>query len=192
MKREKNENVQQGKQIQKGAMLTGVIICILAGLFSSGCNIAYHIGGNIGKIDIISVEKYGNPAWLSGISVWTLIFIGGGLSSVSYSIFTLFRNNSWKGFTVRGSGKNLSLTMIMALAHFACLFFYGLGGWKVGELGTSVGFAIFQSGSILIGNSLGFATGEWKNAGTEARRWVFGGLSVLILGIIVVSVGNIL
>jgi hypothetical protein len=35
-------------------------------------------------------------------------------------------------------------------------------------------------------------TGEWKNAGCEARKWMYGGLSVLILGIIVVSAGNLI
>ena len=32
-----------------GGTLTGVIICVLAGLLSSGCNIAYHIAGNIAR-----------------------------------------------------------------------------------------------------------------------------------------------
>jgi anaerobic selenocysteine-containing dehydrogenase len=80
--------------------------------------------------------------------------------------------------------------MLMAMAHFACLFFYGLGGWKLGELGTSVGFAIFQTGSVLVGNILGFATGEWKNASVESKRWLYIGLAVLVLGIAVVSTGN--
>jgi hypothetical protein len=173
-------------------MLTGVIICLLAGLFSSGCNIAFHIGGNIGKINEISVEKFGNPVWLSGIAIWVLIFMGGGLSSISYSVYLLTKNNTWKGFAVKETKRNLSLTLIMALAHFGCLFFYGLGGWKLGILGTSVGFAIFQSGSILLANLLGFITGEWKDAGAETKKWVYGGLTVLIIGIIVVSVGNMI
>ncbi|MEI8115618.1 MAG: L-rhamnose/proton symporter RhaT, partial [Bacteroidia bacterium] len=192
IKREKHENKDKLQSLGKKEMFTGVIICLLAGLFSSGCNIAFHIGGNIGHIDTISVEQYGNPAWLSGISVWVLIFIGGGLSSISYSAWLLFKNKTWKGFTVKETKRNLTLALLMALGHFACLFFYGLGGWKVGALGTSVGFAIFQTGSILLGNVLGFMTGEWKDAGAEAKKWVYGGLSVLILGIIVVSVGNLI
>jgi hypothetical protein len=192
IKREKHENKDKVQSLGKKEMFTGVIICLLAGLFSSGCNIAFHIGGNIGHINTISVEQYGNPAWLSGISVWVLIFIGGGLSSVSYSAWLLFKNKTWKGFAVKETKRNLILALLMAIGHFACLFFYGLGGWKVGALGTSVGFAIFQTGSILLGNLLGFMTGEWKDAGCEARKWMYGGLSVLILGIIVVSAGNLI
>jgi len=192
IKREKHENAGGVKSLEKKDMLTGVIICFFAGLFSSGCNIAYHIGGNIGKIDSISVQQYGNPAWLSGISVWVLIFIGGGISSIGYSAYLLFKNKTWNGFVVKETKRNLSLALIMAIGHFACLFFYGLGGWKLGVLGTSVGFAIFQTGSILLGNVLGFMTGEWKDAGSEAKKWVYSGLSVLVLGIIVVSMGNMI
>ncbi|HZP59813.1 MAG TPA: L-rhamnose/proton symporter RhaT [Opitutaceae bacterium] len=172
--------------------LTGVIICVLAGLFSSGCNIAYHIGGNLGHIDRIAIDQFHNPPWLAGIAVWTLIFGGGLVSSFGFAILRLAQNRTWKNFALPGTGLNLFLTLLMALGHFACLFFYGLGGWMLGALGTSVGFAIFQSGSVLIGNALGFMTGEWKGASAESRRWLAGGLTVLIAGIVLVSVGNTL
>jgi hypothetical protein len=173
----------------KKNMLVGVIVCILAGLFSSGCNVAYHVG-NLGRIDALAVEKFGNPEWLKGLAVWTLIFLGGLISSFGFCAIQLFRNKTWKGFAVEGSGRNILLAALMALGHFACLFFYGIGGWKLGDLGTSVGFAIFQSGSILIGNFLGFMTGEWKQADASSKRTLAAGIGVLLLGIILVSVGN--
>lgn len=188
MKREKAAHAASSG-LDKRTMLRGVIICVLAGLFSSGCNIAYHVG-NLGKIDQVSVEKFGNPEWIKGLSVWTLVFLGGLISSFGYSAFRLTRNKTWKGFGVAESPRNLFLALLMALGHFACLFFYGLGGFYVGVLGSSVGFAIFQSGSVLVGNALGFLTGEWKTASAQSRSWLYRGLSVLILGIAVVSVGN--
>jgi hypothetical protein len=174
---------------EKKNTLTGVIICVLAGLFSSGCNVAFHVG-NKGGIDSICVNQFGNPVWLSGLSVWTLIFLGGLISSFGFSTIRLCQNNSWKNFGNEGAGMNIFLALLMAIGHFACLFFYGLGGSMVGALGTSVGFAIFQSGSVLIGNGLGFMTGEWKEASGESKKWLAGGLAVLIAGIIIVSIGN--
>ena len=78
----------------------------------------------------------------------------------------------------------------MAAGHFACIIFYGIGCGELGKLGTSVGFAIFQSGSILIGNGLGLFTGEWKGASPKSRTWLAIALAILIAGIVVVSVGN--
>jgi L-rhamnose-H+ transport protein len=189
MKREKAFQADAPAGQAKNNTLLGVIICVLAGLLSSCCNIAFHIG-SVGGIDTISVEQFNNPAWMRGLSVWTLIFLGGLISSFGYSLIRLFQNNSWKNFANPGTGMNLFLTLLMAIGHFACLFFYGIGGWMLGALGTSVGFAIFQSGSVLIGNFLGFATGEWKGASSESKNWLAVGLAVLIGGIIVVSIGN--
>jgi L-rhamnose-H+ transport protein len=170
--------------------LLGVIVCILAGLLSSGCNIAFYVGSQIGRIDTISVETFKNPVWMGGLSVWTLIFLGGLFPSCGFSPLQLFRNKTWTGFANADAARTLSLALVMAVGPFACLFFYGLGGWMVGELGTSVGFAIFQSGSVLIGNLLGFMTGEWQGASPASKKWLAGGLTVLILGIIIVSIGN--
>jgi len=190
VRREKAAQASAPSSSPKKNTVAGVIVCVLAGLFSSGCNVAYHVGGSVGKIDSLAVSQYGNPPWLGGLAVWTLIFLGGLISSFGFCAIQLFRNRTWKGFAVEGSGRNILLAALMALGHFACLFFYGLGGWKLGELGTSVGFAIFQSGSILIGNFLGFMTGEWKQADASSKRTLAFGIAVLLAGIVVVSVGN--
>ena len=143
----------------------------------------------MGKIAANS-EKLGNAPWVAGLSTWTLVFLGGMISSVGYTVFLLCKNKTWGGFKNEGTRRNLSFAFIMAVGHFACIFFLGVGGWKLGPLGLSVGFAIFQSGSLLIGNGLGFLTGEWEGASDRSKRWLFIGLGIVILGIIIVSVGN--
>ena len=191
--REKSEPADDAAAQEAGAksgrMLAGLAVCVLAGVLSSGLNIAFHIGNNVGKIAATS-ESLGNPPWIAGLSTWTLVFLGGMISSVGYSAILLFKNKTWGGIKNEGSGKNLVFAFLMALGHFLCIFFYGIGGWKLGALGTSVGFAIFQSGSLLIGNGLGIFTGEWKNASAASKTWLAVGLATLIGGIICVAVGN--
>ena len=190
MKRERSQGGGAEEGGAKKVMLVGLFVCILAGVLSSGCNIAFHVGGKIAGIPKISFEQYGNPEWMAGLAVWTLVFLGGMISSCGFSLILLCKNKSWKDFANAGAGRNLALTFLMAALHFGCLFFYGLGGFHIGDLGTSVGFAIFQSGSLIVGNSLGFFTGEWRGASGESKNWLFAGLGVLILGIVIVSIGN--
>lgn len=233
--REKSQTggeTQEGSGKKKG-MLLGLIVCVTAGVLSSGLNIAFHVGNNaewvngaaeIEKIKAAEIEeikktegldlaakdkqidqikkkefkgintiskaKFHNASWQGDLSTWTLVFLGGLISSVGFSTIMLCKNKTWKGFSVEGSPRNLILTLLMAIAHFLCIFFYGLGATAMGKLGTSVAFAIFQSSSLIIGNSLGFFTGEWKGASHRSKRWLFIGLTVLILGIIIVSCGN--
>jgi len=190
MQREKSLSAAQAaRKLPVKNVALGVFICILAGVLSSGLNIAFHIGNGIGGIAGKS-QDLGNPAWIAGLSTWTLVFLGGMVSSVGYSSILLTKNRTWKGFAVSGSGRNLFLAFLMAAGHFACIFFYGIGGWKLGKLGTSVGFSIFQCGSLILGNGLGIFTGEWKGASARSKSWLLVGLLVLILGIVVVSYGN--
>ena len=195
MQREKS---QTGGETDGGAkkkiMLAGLMVCVLAGVLSSGLNIAFHVGNVKGKIYDISAGM-NNAPWQASLSTWTLVFLGGMLSSVAFSVILLCKNKTWKGFRGEGSCRNLVLTFLMAAAHFLCIFFYGLGAMKLdslGEikLGTSVGFAIFQSFSVVLGSSLGFLTGEWKGASGRSKRWLVTGLTVLVLGIVVVSFGR--
>ena len=174
---------------KKPTMVMGLLICVLAGVLSSGLNIAFHIGNNVGGI-AEKCEALGNPTWLAGLSTWTLVFLGGMISSVGWSVILLCKNKTWGQFGNKGTSRNLVFALLMAVGHFACIFFYGVGGWKLGALGTSVGFSIFQSGSLLLGNSLGAMTGEWKGADKRSKAWLAAGLTILILGIVVVSIGN--
>jgi len=190
MQREKSETTSEAEGgPKKQTMLLGLLVCVVAGVLSSGLNIAFHVGK---KIADVSQTDFGNPEWLKGMAVWNLIFLGGFISSVAFSIIQLCKNKTWSRFRVEGSVRNVVLAVLMAVGHFLCIFFYGLGTWKLGALGTSVGFAIFQSGSLIIGNGLGFLTGEWTGASSRSKRSLFVGLTTLILGIVVVSLGNAL
>jgi len=235
IQREKSQTAGESEEQagKKKSMLAGLLVCVLAGVLSSGLNIAFHVGSNaectagagdiaeikaaqikevtenkaldqaarakqiteIGEkkvtgINTISKYKFNNAPWRADLSTWTLVFLGGFISSVGFATFKLCRNKTWKGFKVQGSARNVIFALIMAIGHFLCILFYGMGATALGALGTSVAFAIFQSSSLIIGNGLGFLTGEWKGASSGSRRWLFIGLSVLILGIIIVSCGN--
>lgn len=125
MLREKSVTADQAEGgPAKQTMLLGLLVCVVAGVLSSGLNVAFHLGKEIGSI---SKDQFGNPEWLAGMAVWNLIFLGGFLSSVGFSIFRLSKNRTWNGFLAEGSARNVVLAVLMAVGHFLCIFFYGVG-----------------------------------------------------------------
>jgi hypothetical protein len=41
-----------------------------------------------------------------------------------------------------------------------------------------------------VANILGFATGEWKEAAKAPKRWILGGLALLIISMAILGYGN--
>jgi L-rhamnose-H+ transport protein len=76
----------EGEEAQDLPMLKGILICLAGGLLASGCNLAFHVGNNVGEISAISEEQFGNPPYLADLSVWMLVFIGAGKSSMSWMV----------------------------------------------------------------------------------------------------------
>lgn len=172
---------------QSGTLLKGLAVCVLAGVCSSGSNIAFSYGQIIKDV---SQSQYGNPPWVATLAVWMLVFLGAFAACGSYAIVLLFKNGTWHRFVDRGAGRDLTLAAAMAVLHFATLFSYGVGAHYLGELGTSVGYAAAMSCSLLVANAMGFMTHEWKGVSRQTRNWLYGGLALLLLGIITLTIGN--
>jgi L-rhamnose-H+ transport protein len=171
-------------------MRAGIIMCIVGGICAAGFNLSYHVADSVGNIGNISQAQFSNPAWIARLAVMLPSFIGSGIATVAYFIVQHNKNKSWKGLTAKGSSKNIILIAIMAIVYCASLILYGLGAFKLGPLGTSVGFAIFQTGCIIVANLLGLSTGEWKSAGSQSKNWMYSGLVVMSLGILIIAYGN--
>lgn len=189
--REKFENEQSDTDTGSAKnMKKGIILCVIGGICAAGFNLSYHVADHIGAIGSISQEQFNNPPWIARIAVMLPSFIGSGIATVIYFSVQLSKNNSWGHFKAKGSGKNLFLILAMALVYCASLIIYGLGAYQLGEWGTSVGFAIFQTGCIMVANLIGIFSGEWKSAGAQSKKWMYLGLGIMTLGIIVVAYGN--
>lgn len=189
--REANEN-KMSESKDSSAMRAGIIMCIVGGVCAAGFNLSYYVADSIGEIGKISQEEFGNSPWVARLAVMLPSFIGSGLITVLYFVYQINKNKTWSSFRVAGSSKNIMLIAIMAIVYVASLIIYGLGAYNLGALGTSVGFAVFQTGCIMVANLLGVFSGEWKSAGTKSKKWLYSGLTAMTLGIIVVAYGNFL
>ncbi len=78
----------------------------------------------------------------------------------------------------------------MACLHDGAIVFWGLGATNLGDLGVSVGYAVFMSFAIIVGNINGFLTGEWKGASKQSVNWILAGIAVLVVGVCILAKAN--
>jgi len=166
-------------------MAIGVTIGVLSGILCACWAIASVYAG---PINTAAAEN--NPAWASSWAFTATILWGGAISACLYCAFQLTKNKTWGHLTGPGIGKTLALALAMAVLHDAAVFFFGLAWINMGDLGVSVGYGIFMSLAIIVGNIHGFRTGEWKGAPKDSIKWIAIGIVILVVGICVLAKGN--
>jgi len=180
----------QAESMPKGGkLIKGLIVAILSGILCACYGLAFGFGGEVMRI---SVESQGNAGWQAAFVVSALILWGGSISACGYCVFKLFKNKSWSTFKAPGIGKILLIALIMAALHDGAILFYGVGASYLGPLGAAVGYAVFMSFAIMVGNINGFLTGEWRGASRTSVSWIIAGIAVLMIGVSTLAYGNYL
>ncbi len=160
----------------------GLVIAIFSGILGALQNIGYseaqHTAINLGADDTVA-----------NLVSWMLVFVGGFLVQGGYTLYLLIRNKSYKTYSIRPYWKPWIKIVITSLFWFAALAFYGQGAAKMGELGTSVGWTMFLSLSLVISNTYAYFFGEWKGVALPLRILMLGN-AVLVCSWIVLGYAN--
>jgi len=75
----------------------------------------------------------------------------------------------------------------MGIMWFGGVALYGTAVMNLGKLGASIGWPVIQSMAVLSGNVVGIFSGEWKGAGRRPFTTMLLGLTLLVVGILVIS-----
>jgi hypothetical protein len=186
----KEASQSAGAEASRGrSMPKGLAVALLSGVLCACFSIAFSYGG---KVMEISAARHGNPGWRASFAVSALILWGGTFSACGYCAFKLFKNRTWGTFRKPGIGRVLAVAFVMALLHDGAIVLFGVGASKLGPLGGAVGYAVFMSFAIIVGNVNGFLTREWKGASRRSLGWIAAGILVLVLGVSTLAAGNYL
>jgi L-rhamnose-H+ transport protein len=79
------------------------------------------------------------------------------------------------------------LSSLMALLWGGSIFVYGAAAPRLGELGPSIGWPLSLATGLLLANAIGIWVGEWKHAPRRALVWMYSGIVVLVVAIVVLS-----
>jgi L-rhamnose-H+ transport protein len=168
--------------------LPGLMLALASGALCACWAIAFSYAGIIGKV--AEGAPYAVTDWRNSLPATFLILFGGFFSSCAFCVFKLCKNKTWGQFKSQGAGAALGIALIMAILHDAAVGLFGLGASKLGDLGVSVGYTVFMAFAIIVGNLNGFLTGEWRNAGKPAIRWICAGIAVLVVAVCILGYGK--
>jgi L-rhamnose-H+ transport protein len=165
----------------------GLVIAILAGILSCFPNIGLAFVTNV----IAAAHRPGTSKPFSSNAIWALFFGVGFLINFAYCVYLMSKHKNLKDFMRPETARNMGLTSLMAIMWIGSFYLYGMGAVKMGKWGVVVGWPLFISLSIGVGNLWGIWRGEWKGAAPSARLLLSGGLFLLLLAVFVIGSSNL-
>jgi L-rhamnose-H+ transport protein len=171
---------------KSGAFSVGLSIAIFAGILSCFPNVGMAFGARL----VEAAKAAGTPDLFASNAVWALFFTVGFIVNFAYCVFLIIKRKNAREYVNPQLAHNLGWGALMALMWIGSFYLYGIGAAKLGKWGVVVGWPLFISLSIGVGNLWGLWRGEWKAAPASARKLLNLGLFVLLIAVIVIAVSN--
>ncbi len=164
---------------------TGLIVCILAGVFGPMINFGFVYGEPLQQTAV----SLGAKSLFSANATWAVIFVTGFIVNAAQCLILLRRNRTMEVYRQSG-GRNFLWAALAGVIWYASIFLYGMGTNRMGGYAASAGWAIMQSMAIIAGNVAGILMGEWKNASRASIFKMIGGMVLLVIGMVVFSLNS--
>jgi len=169
------------------SMVTGIIIAVVGGLLCTGFNVANEFGKDA---IATAIQNNGNASWLTSVASMFIVYVSGGLFVIPYFVVQISRKKMWGSFKVIGAGKNVSFTALMAALNFTASVLFAYSAFVLGKAGGTIGYAIFNTMSVVVAVVGGIITKEWLTAPSKAKSALYIGLAAMIVGVVVIAYGN--
>lgn len=167
-----------------GSYTSGLYIAVLSGVLSSMLNLSLAFGSPISQAAV----RGGAESSLAVFSVWPIALAGGLIPNLAYTIYLLYKNQSWR--VLRQFWPDVFFSFLMGLLWIGAVAIYGLSTRYLSRLGDSAGWAIYQIAMVLTANFAGVIVGEWKAAPRNARFILGSSVLVLILATITTAIST--
>jgi len=185
MGKKKSEEAAHKDNSHLVGMLLAIAGGVLSGLMPLGLSMAWarDISG--------AAVTYGGAGETAAQNVLLLpILIGGSIPNCLYALWLLIKNKTMQRYTA--SFAYWPIILLMGVMYTGSVLMWGMSSSHslLGTLGPSVGWALFIGGLVVSSNVGGFATGEWKGAGSQALRWMVSGIVLMVLAAALIGFGN--
>lgn len=161
----------------------GLLLCIGAGLLSAVFNIGYSAAQGL----IQAAARLGYSAFAGSNLVWLLMLTSGAVANLIFCGYLFRKNGSWSKYAMPGSAPLYCLVIAMGLMWGGNTFLYGFAAPKLGKLGPAIGWPLLLIVGLVTANFWGFITGEWRSVRAKGLQWMFTGLVVLLIAIVVLG-----
>ena len=186
MKENEISKEESEKSVAEFSLVKGLIIAVISGILSSFMNFGIESGKPMAEA---AVAAGGNPLFANNVS-YVVIMWGGLTTNLIWTTILSLKNRSYGDFVDSSSpiAKNVLFSALAGTTWFLQFFFYGMGESKLGNGASS--WILHMSTIILTANMWGIYRNEWRGVSTKTKTTIIIGISVIIMSVFLVGIGN--
>ena len=191
-KRDEAKGAPEASESEKGMsqdparFAKGLSAAVAAAILSSLFNIALAYGGEFNRL----AEANGANPINAANAQWAFTVTFGFLPNLLVSLVRLSQKNLWLVYRQETALSHWLWPPLMGLMWIGGTAIYGSGASLLGPLGPVIGWPVYMSTMIILGNFWGWIMKEWSRAPSVALRLLMSGIAVQVLAISMLSFAN--
>lgn len=179
---------EQQASVKEFSLVKGLVIAIFSGILSSFFNFGIEAGKPMAEA---AVQLGNNPLFQNNVTYVVLLW-GGLTTNLIWCLYLNARNHTFGDYTNTKTpiGRNVLLSGLAGTMWFLQFFFYGMGESKLGNGASS--WIVHMATIILTANLWGLYLREWSGVSARTARTFAAGISLILISIVLVGIGNYL
>ena len=175
----------------------GYLVAVVSGLLSACMAFAIAAGKPIADLvlagapadaDLDALALFRNNA------VLCVVLAGGFFTNAIWCTWLMWRNKT-AGDLTKSSGhqaRNYLLSAFSGFIWYGQFFFYGMGTTQLGEQYEFSSWTLHMAFIVVFSTLWSLMLKEWRGVGPRPKRFVLGGVGILILSTLIIGYGNYL
>ena len=167
--------------------VVGFIMAVIGGLLLCGLSFAFiYTQATIQQ----ALQTHGAGEMQTSVGIWAIVLLGGSIPNLLWPLWLLNKDRSWGAF--REAPLEIAFSALMGLMLFLYFVCLGAGMKRLGPLGASVGFGVYQAMQIATSQAVGIVGGEWHGVGGRPRAQMIVALALILVAIVLFAMANAL
>ncbi|MGX5819294.1 L-rhamnose/proton symporter RhaT [Chitinophaga lutea] len=174
--------------VKEFSAVKGLTMAIGGGVMSSFMAIAINAGAPIAA----AAAQAGTTPVFTNIPLFVLALGGGFTTNFIYALILAVRRRSFGDYVLRERSilaRNYFLAVISGLMWYGQYFFYGMGATKMGNYDFA-SWSLHMASIIVFSNLWGLGLGEWKGVSRRVFYYLWAGMALLIVAVLLIGIGN--
>lgn len=176
--------------VKEFSVFKGLLMAVLGGVMSACMAFAIRTGAPIAEQALNS----GTAEVFANIPIFVLALGGGFTTNFIYTMIVSVKNKTLGDYIIQPRStlfKNYLLAILSGLMWYGQFFFYGMGTTKMGQYDFA-SWSIHMSSIIIFSNLWGLWLKEWSKVNRKTIAYLWSGIFLLILSVILIGIGNYL